>query len=181
MSETVDAQVEASEDDTTCEVWNNYSTVNYIHFPYTGYMGFLRFPVDVPPEATIENGCYLKVYIYHADQTTGVVQLQQTDEDDAADFSLLPSARPVTGLTVNWEVPTGSQQDERISPEIKAIIQNKIDREDFDQGDHIAIRATRVSGGLNSIYQYDGSPTYAAKLHIEYSLPAAGGRGWWSK
>jgi hypothetical protein len=171
---SADDQIDASNDDTTCEEWNNYNTSDYLHFPYTAsYRAFMRFPVDVPSGATIDDGCYIKTYLYLTGQTTGTVQLQQTDEDDAADFSTLPWSRSVTDSTVNWEVATGNQYDERQSPEIKTIVQDKIDRGDFDQGDHIAIRASHVSGGPNFVYQYDGSSTYAPKLHIEYT--AGGG------
>jgi len=172
---SVDEQVDSSNDDTTCSVGFDYPAVAFIYFPHStaDYASFIRFPIDVPKGATVEDGCYVKVYIYST-RYTGIAQLQQTDEDDAADFSTSPWDRSVTGATVNWEVATGNQYDERQSPEIKTIIQDKIDRGDYDQGDHIAIRVSWITDGDNRVYQYDGDPTYAAKLHIEYST----GEGW---
>lgn len=175
---TIDEQIGAGLDDAYAREAANTNTTPYVIFPDGGSpeeFPFFRFQPGIPSGATLGNGCYMKGYLFGT-YTEGVVRLQQTDENDPADFTNNPWSRSVTGSTVDWTVESGSAGDPDTSPEIKTIFQDKVDRGDYDSTDHIVIRGSQVSGGTNFIraYEYAGN-AHGAEIRIEYSVAAAVG------
>jgi K319L-like, PKD domain/Right handed beta helix region len=101
---------------------------------------------------------------------TSTLQLQLVDSDSCPAFSTNPWSSAVTGPTVDWAVPAVTQDTWYTSPDITEIVQAYVDREDYDPGDYIGLRASWLDGGAKMMYQWDyDDHTSGPKLVVTYS------------
>jgi hypothetical protein len=88
---------------------------------------------------------------------------------------------------INWDsILAWLTNTEYPSPDIKALIQAVIGLPGWASGNPIVIlwddfeqRSTQTNNTLRKVFDYNDSQSFAAKLYIEYTLPAK--RGWMSK
>jgi hypothetical protein len=180
----VDEQVTGSTDDCydvddenfslTSDRFNagNHSGAN------TDYLSAARFQsVAIPGDATIDTA-YLTLRC--STEWTGTecfTKLSGQDSDNAAAFVDRTDydARPRTTAQVDWDISTvWSVDSDYNSDEIKTIIQEIIDRDGWSSGNDLVIfwendASAAGANNLRRAYSYDGSATYAPKLHVEYT------------
>jgi len=102
-----------------------------------------------------------------------------TFADDAAAFDARWAGR--TSTRVDWDnIPAWTQDIDYDSPEIKAVIQEIIDREGWVSGNSIVIfwddfddRSTHSTNRYRGGYSYDGSAAFCPRLYIEYTTVTA--------
>ncbi len=147
--------------------------------------GGMRFTsIAIPQGATIDVA-YLTLRCAVSYAGTDVnTRISAEDVDDAptfADNKATFDARWANRTTarVEWDsIPLWSAGNDYNSPEIKTVIQEIIDRGSWTSGNDMVIFwedfEDRSSGGASKrhAYSYNGSVTYAPKLHIEYTTPA---------
>lgn len=92
----------------------------------------------------------------------------QTFTDDDGDISV----RPLTQESISWVIPdwddeqTGSAQS---TPELKSILQEIIDKQDWSAGNSVAFIFTDGSGKDKNVYTFDEDSSNTAVLHITFS------------
>jgi cellulose synthase/poly-beta-1,6-N-acetylglucosamine synthase-like glycosyltransferase len=176
---SVDAQVGASTDDVDrydatgfdlaeLHVWLDYPP------PTTNQSDAVRFTnVAVPAGATI-GAAHITFRAENSPSplTAGTTIYGQAD-DDPLTFSTYSDydARAHTSAYVHWQPSTWVADTDIESPDISAIIQEIVDRPGWSSGQAMAFFF--VADAVQNIYaySYDGSPTYAPTLHIEYMTP----------
>ncbi|MEM7207537.1 MAG: chitobiase/beta-hexosaminidase C-terminal domain-containing protein [Pseudomonadota bacterium] len=112
----------------------------------------------------------------HSDTTTLIIDAEASANTTVflrGDNNLFNiTDRPITGASVEWEVPTWHAEDgsfAQISPDLTSVIQSVIDQPGWASGNALALI---ISGsGLRSAYTYDGDPAKAPTLHIEFDTP----------
>lgn len=139
--------------------------------------GGLRFTgVNVLPGATI-NSAYLTVTVPSASFDDPDVTIWAEDTDDAATFttgSNNVSGRAATSATVTWSASSiGSGV--KVSPDLKTILQEVIDRGGWTSGHDIALIVKGNSSNPFRFNAYDGGGADYATLAIDYTEPGAGG------
>jgi len=138
----------------------------------------LRFTgIDIPKGAIITNA-YIQ---FTTDEvTTGAVSLliRGQDSDDAAAFTTAKfdvSSRPVTDASVGWTPADWTIRGEagagQRTPDLKAIIQEIIDRDGWAALNDIAFLITGT--GTRTAKSFDGNAAAAPLLHLEYYVPPA--------
>jgi len=194
----LDRQVAASADNCRA-AWNSSASswvfdlgpADYVHVGYRGYYrnkagGGMRFTNITIPEGSAITAAYFTMTCYVSRSNTTVnSKIHGEDADNAAQFSDLADyqGRPRTTAEVNWDsIPAWTLDTEYNSPDIKTIIQEIIDRAGWVGGSALVIfwddhdgRSTSSDESNREGYSYGGSSTKCAKLHIEYTPPAAGG------
>ena len=140
--------------------------------------------VPVPKGATITEA-HLSVCCYN--DSVGTVcnaRIRGEAADNPAEFSDYTdySGRPRTSISVDWDAIAawyfGEWND---SPDIKAVIQEIIDRAGWESGNAMVIflddhDGRSDSGASRQHRTWDTlDNTYGIKLHIEYTPPAVGG------
>jgi len=147
-------------------------------------MRFLN--VTIPKNATIDTA-YLTLRAYATRTGTTVnSKIRGEAADNPVTFSTLADyqGRPKTTAVVNWNaIPAWTLDTDYNSPEIKTIIQELVNRAGWVSGNALVIfwddhddLSTHAAGCRRQGKAYDTDTTYCAKLHIEYTVPAAGGR-----
>ena len=148
-----------------------------------GGMRFLN--VTIPKDATIDTA-YLTFKA--SDTRTGTTvnsKIRGEASDNPITFSTLADyqGRAKTTAVVNWDaIPAWTLDTDYNSPEIKTIIQELVNRAGWASGNALAIfwddhddLSTHATGCRRQGKAYDTDTTYCARLHIEYTPPAAGG------
>lgn len=179
---SVDEQVGAGTDDCT-----TYSTsinlgasliwmVDEVYVTNT----YVRFTtVAIPAGATIDNA-YVDYCAYDTSVETTTVRLQFIKEADTATFSTQADAdgRALTTNYVDWSPSawivdvwygyTNDQQDTGDS------LQEVIDLGGWSSGNALAMRASAQAIGTTerNAYTYEYDSSYAAKLHVDYTVGA---------
>lgn len=187
----VNYYVNASLDDTYAKSTTNYPIAAYAEFghfyaaggkgvPPTNYYydAFIRFLIKIPKGSTIISAIP-QVIAQLTDTTDFVSQINFTDEDDAADFTLNPYARADGGTDVPWTVQDFIKDAGALLPDISTLIQAFIDRAGYNANNHIVIRIKCGDAGNNErrrFYQWDGDPFSTALLSVTYAGPSFGNR-----
>jgi predicted ribosome quality control (RQC) complex YloA/Tae2 family protein len=173
-------QINASYDDTYgCSRGHN-PTDAYAQFGTTAkakqmfnWHSFLRFWLNIPRGSVI-NSAVLTLHAYTSRIDDFDALINYTDEDDAADFSTNPWGRTDATLDVRWRVPEFVACQNVVTYDIKSLIQHFINRENYNENNHIVIRIKHGDAQAHEyhqFYQYDGDPTKAAILTVEYIPP----------
>ncbi|MDD1669801.1 MAG: LamG domain-containing protein, partial [Methanomicrobiales archaeon] len=176
-SGSLNVQVGASTDDTARFALSSFSpgmTIDWVDVTNAGtdnVSSGVRFTgVTVPQGATIT-----KAYItYRADQTRatpGSGKIYGQAADDAATFSTYTDydSRTRTSTYVTWAPSAWVAGTDYNSTEIKTVIQEIVNRPGWTSGNSMVLFLVPSIVGSASGYSYDGSATYAPKLHIEYA------------
>lgn len=154
-----------------------------VYWMYGGGGRFIN--ITIPQGATILDGTHLTPCSSGNLTTTGAnsrVSAENVDNaptfaDDKVAFDARWANR--TAARVDWDnIPNWTRYVWYDSPEIKAVIQEVINRPGWVSGNSIVIfweDFENRSTGRRAAYSYDASGlTYAPKLVIEYAVPAVG-------
>lgn len=171
---TVDKTVAAGGDDGCRSGATGFATTgdNYTlgRASTVNYHQFFRW-VGVTIEGTVSTA-YIELYPYQNPVGTPLWTIYGVDEDNPAAPTTYGEfdADPLTAASVNWDGGLTIGQY-NASPELKTIFQELVDAYTISDDAVMVQVKTRVSSGNHSqtIYHYEHSSSYAAKLHIEYS------------
>ncbi len=189
------AQVGASTDDCyrrlTTDVWdlvNQNQRVGAASTSLYQYGGGMRFLNITIPQGDTIDVAYLTLRARGSRSGAACnsrISAEDVDDaitfaDDSAAFDTRWAAR--TTARVDWDgIEAWTGDVDYNSPEIKTVIKEIVDRGSWVSGQDIVIfwddfedRSTHASNNFRSGYSYNGSTTYAPKLHIEYSAAVAG-------
>ena len=179
----VESSIRQSSDDAEEPVDVNYLTLTdgviQIVNDWSGdqAVGFRFQDIAIPSGSIIKNA--------HIQFTTGFagisvgfsnLNIRAHDIGDAPTFVSEEnniSGRTMTSSVVNWQPPNWSDPNEagtkQQTPDLKNIIQEVINRSDWEEDNSLAFIFTGI--GVRVPFAYDGDPNKAAKLVIEVSLP----------
>lgn len=137
----------------------------------------LRFNNVAIPEGSVIDKAYIQFTVDEAINQTTSLTIAGHNTDNAPAFSMTQaniSGRDKTSATVGWNPAVwndiGAAGEDQRTPDIKAIIQEIVNRPGWREGNSLAFM---ISGtGQRCAESYDGEPVAAPVLHIEYS-PAA--------
>ena len=184
---TLDRQVGASSDD--CLAWwttawqFDTAEAQWIGNAGDGRSkagGGMRFTnVTIPQGATIVTAYLTLRARTTRTETVANSKIQGENVDNAATFSTLANyqGRAKTTASVSWNsIPAWTVDVDYNSPEIKAIIQEIINRGGWASGNALVVfwedhDGNSSSGAIRHAQSYDLASAYAPKLHIEYVLP----------
>ena len=140
----------------------------------------LRFNnINIPQGATITSA---SIQFTAEAITTGTSNLiiRGEDADNTVNFNVSkPSTRPTTSASVNWSPPDWNSAGEKgaaqLTPDLSSIVQEIVDRSGWSDGNSMVFI---ISGtGERDAEPYDGNPSEAARLAIEYTTSGGGGGG----
>jgi hypothetical protein len=136
--------------------------------------------ISIPRGATITNA-YIQFTTEDAEGDTGSAQVTIYGQNSVNPSSFSNSngnisSRPLTSSSTSWTIPNwvaGSSAGEaQKTPELKSIVQELVNKADWNSGNSIAFLIKQASGSNDrDAYSYDGSSTKAPKLHIEFTAP----------
>jgi len=134
--------------------------------------GFHFNNVTVPQGQTIANA-YLELCTSDTGWDDIYVTIYGNDVDNSNDFGTEAdvTGRTLTTASVDWTALNQGNTTWATSPTITTIVQEIVDRASWSSGNDLTILAFGKSDQVYNFaaYAYDGNPTYAGKLHIEYS------------
>ncbi|HDZ27897.1 MAG TPA: hypothetical protein ENH65_15475 [Candidatus Aminicenantes bacterium] len=128
--------------------------------------------VNIPQGAAITNA-YIQFQAEESHSGTTSLTIQGQDIDNAPTFSSSSrniSSRARTTAFVPWNpVPwtTGEAGPDQQTPDIASIIQQIVSRQYWSSGNSLVIIITGT--GERSAESYDGRPSGAPLLHVEYN------------
>ena len=181
---TVDYQVGATANDGT---WDAYGAFDdyYCRVGCWDYGGsnckthmFARWPgVTIPVGATITNA-YVSIYRFANTGTpSGALYFNDVAAAVAPTTYATANGKVKTTATITWNPPTTGTWVN--SGDCKAIIQELVDSYNYSAGSAMMMLwlGTGSSGdNWGEIYDYKKNNSRSAKLHIEYTEAAAGGK-----
>lgn len=145
---------------------------------YYNALSAARFQsVPIPNGATIDTA-YMTIRCDTSfTGTQCYTKLSGQDSDDTITFSTRTDylARPRTTAQIDWDISAiWSVDTDYNTPEIKTIIQEIVDRAGWASNNSLVIfweddGSPDTANNLRRGKSYDGSATYAPKLHVEYS------------
>lgn len=184
---TLNLQVAASSDDCVVThqadyfaLTNPYAQAGYCDSSYNWIGIGMRFlNAAIPQGATITTAYLTLRCNSSSSQTTVNTRIKGEAADDAATFSDQTDfdGRTRTSAYIDWDnIAAWTSGTDYASPEIKTVIQEIINRAGWASGNALVIfwddfdgRSTQVNNTRRYAHSYDGSATYAPKLHIEYT------------
>jgi len=199
IGQKIQLRIERSEDDTF-DIQTGYHQNDSPHLTVgvigsVHYNAYFRWKCLLPPKAIInEARLIVKPSMDYAGSPifriklldpTGNQNWERDDPPDNIGFSYSNyeytsdlSSIPVTGSGVLWPVSdTWNLFEEKYSPDISDIVQEFVDRDDYETDNYIGLKIENTSGTSDMwlgrlIASYDYSSSYAAILEIDYSNPS---------
>lgn len=185
----LDRQIAASTDDCFCTFPDSTIRLTtgdiFISECTHEIRSYFRFRDIRAPQGAVIIQAYLDVCAYGFNAGNTVIDLYGIKEPNTAAFSTAADAdaRPVTSVHADWDFQfpspfdpywdanTWHGQPPTDGPELKDIIQEIVNQPDWLPGNALAIKGVSIPQGGNArcIWAWDGDPTLAAKLHIEYA------------
>ena len=141
---------------------------------------FARFTnVTVPKDATILAAKLTFVSHFSYSETTVNVRIQAAAQDNPDTITTASDYRnrPKTEAVIDWDdIPPWTAEQEFDTPDIKAAIQEVVNRENWQSGSAMLLfvhdlddRTSHVSNCIRTPYDYVGGTTKAALLTIEWT------------
>ena len=139
----------------------------------------IRFTgIDIPKGAIITNA-YIQFTVDEVSAGTISLLIRGQDVDDAAAFtatSFNVTSRPTTDASVAWTPPDWATRGEagagQRTPDLSAIIQEIVSRNGWAALNDMVFLI--IGSGTRTARAFDGSPTAAPLLHVEYTVPTSG-------
>ncbi len=182
---TLDLQVVADADDTShtsAGAWSG--TSNFLVIGRTGGSGrdsSLRFTAaTIPQGATIDVAYMIFVAAANASGTDALTDIRTHDHDASPQITSLAewdaTVAVLTSSIIVWDnIPSWSTGEEIQTPSLVSIVQDVVDRAGFNEVLHFFVLDDgSTESAIRQIRSHDLSTIDAAKLHIEYTEPAAG-------
>lgn len=127
------------------------------------------------PQGAIIMSAYLQFTTDEASTGTVNLTIRGEDADDASAFTTANgnlSGRPTTQASVMWSPPNWTIEHERNNnqktPDLAAILQEIVDRDDFDQNSAVAFIISGSSIDKRIAESFDGSPELAPELCVTF-------------
>lgn len=131
--------------------------------------------VTVPSGATITNA-YIQFQADETAATAASIVINAHDVDDAPQFTAQKwdvSARPRTAATVIWSTDpwnvVGEAGEAQRTPNLAAVVQELVNRPGWNSSNAVAFVFT--GSGVRTAESYEGAPSAAPLLHIEFTEP----------
>lgn len=180
VSQTVERRVSSSIDDveerSNGDMYTNSSDIELVYDGSRGNQVIgLRFNnVTIPQGASIDRA-YVQFTVDETNSGSTSLTIKAHDTDDAAAFTSSSnnvSNRSTTSASVAWNPvawnSVGQSGADQRTPEMKAVIQEIVDRNGWASGNDMAIIITGT--GERTAEAYDGTSSSAALLHVEYTV-----------
>lgn len=141
------------------------------------YVGMRFRKIAIPKEAVISDA-YIVFTAYQNGSGTASFDISASNERDPSSFRnysrYLLRNKPKTA-SVSWSnIPTWLKNSTYQSPSLRAIVQQLVDRGDWQSGNDMMFIASNFSG-IRGAYTYQGKPSGAAQLVIEFQGQATPG------
>lgn len=180
MSETIVEQIAASSDDGYSRSDSVFSdNANFVLFGRGGggvtFDAWFRFQgVAIPLKAKIISATIEFIADGNYGNTACVMKIHANDEDDAAAPVSRAShaGKSRTTAYADWTVTAWTSGQTYTSPEIRALIQEVVDRGGWVSGNDLMILLDDNGSSANALRQaesYDDTPGDSAVLRVEYS------------
>lgn len=171
-----DGQVGHSLDDATCDDVGWWPTRDFVAFIPSSITesAWLRFRNVAVPQAAVITLAKLSFCAWEDfGEISGEVTLRGQDEDDASVVSSCAelAAESWTTASAQTQYDPWTKDEWYDSPEIKAVVQEIVDRPEWVEGNAMGFCGIISVGLERTFYAYDADPTKAAKLHIEWRPP----------
>ena len=177
----VEARVSASSDDAeqfaSGSMYITSSDLELIHDADDQTVGMRWVNVSIPRGATI-SAAYIEFVAKESQSETTTLTFRAQASDNAPTFSgtsLNISSRSKTTASQGWspaDWSSGQAGANQRTADLSSVIQEVVNRSGWASGNALAIIVTGV--GHRTAWAYDGSPTEAPLLHVEYSLGTSG-------
>jgi hypothetical protein len=173
---TVEVRVTDSSDDAeekiTGEVYLTSTDIELALGESNKLVGMRFNGIDIPQGTNISNA-YIQFQVDEISTRAASINVQGEAIDDAPTFTSMSgnlSSRARTTTTVGW-IPApwstvGESGPDQHTPDISSIIQEIINRPGWTSGNSIVIIITGT--GKRTAESYNGEPSAAPLLHIEY-------------
>ncbi|MCW9016441.1 MAG: VWA domain-containing protein, partial [Kangiellaceae bacterium] len=123
--------------------------------------------LNVPQGATItEAYITLRARSSRDDPASAVIKVVDSSNPSSAN-TVANASSGFHSDTVAWSIPDWSHNTSYNTPSLITLVQNIVNRGDWDPGDNIAFRIDATSGDRRA-YSYDGNSSRAAKLTVKY-------------
>ena len=177
---TWSARIVASGDDgywiPASEMNNNAATtkVGYTMMQFEDINSFFRFQNVTVPNATTISTATLTLIVGAAASATFNMTIEGEDANDSAQYATYEDADDVTETTagVTWAGSSGwATSDVEVSPDIKTIIQEIVNRGGWASGNDLTLRVNYNDTDDNEEYEFksfDDSAGVSALLTITY-------------
>ncbi|HZZ72519.1 MAG TPA: LamG domain-containing protein [Pirellulales bacterium] len=169
---TLDLRIAGSADDASTDASFNVnltaSPIDIVGQPYSGF----RFTnVTIPKGATIVSAT-ITYTAAATDSSSATVIIYGEDTDNAASYTAGTTGRNLTSSYITWSpIASWTAESTYSTPELKTLLQTIVNRSGWVSGN--AVSLIMASGGTSShrsAYSYDGTPSKAALLHVEYAV-----------
>lgn len=166
-------------DDSSSDLELNWDTASAIGSNYRQICGTRHTNVQVPQGAVIQ-AAWVQFTADEADSGFISIDVHMQDADDTNAFDNSNSdisGRPKTSATVNWKPPAwgtvGQAGADERTPDISALVKEVVDRPGWQPGNSMVAVFTPASDTVDDNHRtgesYNGSPSGAAVLHIEFN------------
>jgi hypothetical protein len=174
----IEVRVNAGSDDKEEEaggkIVRNGSDIDLVHDGGSQTVGLRFTGVAVPAGATIIRA-YIQFEADAAESGTASLLLRGQAADDPATFTNADhdvSSRPRTAASAAWSPPAWTTVGEagaaQRTSDLKAVIQELVDRPGWASGNAMALIVTGTGTGKRTARSQESDPSGAALLHIEY-------------
>jgi len=170
----VNASVDDAEESATGGVYFTSSDLELVYDGSNQTVGMRFNGIDIPQGAPILNA-HLQFTVDEADTEVTILTIQGEANDNAVVFNTTRyniSSRPRTISSESWSpspwITVGQAGPDQRTPDITDIVQEIVNRAGWSSGNSLVIIITGT--GQRTAIAYDGSPTGAPLLHIEYLI-----------
>ncbi|BDD05217.1 hypothetical protein AUTU_27000 [Aureibacter tunicatorum] len=132
---------------------------------------------QIPAGAQIEEA-YIQFTVDETKYSSGVLSIYGHDTDNASTFTSTSgniSGRAKTSATVSWNPPSwssvGAAGADQRTPELKAIVQEIVDRSGYATNNSIAFIIN--GSGVRTAESYNGSSSRAPLLYVKYTTSSS--------
>ena len=169
-----EANDDAEENIYSQQIWTNSSDLELTYDPNPGgeqIVGIRFQNIQINKGANITNA-YLRFTTDEStsDQTDLQIFVENNDNTQSFGNNNLISTRQLTTNSVNWQPEAWQTPNEssikQQTPDLSSLIQQVIDRDGWENGN--AIVFVIKGNGSRVAHAFDGSPSDAPKLYIEY-------------
>lgn len=178
----VNVRVNASTDDAVFSPsfyqYNDAENFLYMGFFFTavGQTGMRFLGANIPSGATVDDAdITLTNSAFEGDSNTTDIYCEDSGTPATFSSGSTPADRTKTSASVAWALASdGAPGDTRTTPDLVTIVQEVVDG-NSGATDLVFIVVGRASNDYNIWDSYDGSPTTAPLLDLNYTAGAGGG------
>ncbi|MGD8938325.1 MAG: PilC/PilY family type IV pilus protein [Gammaproteobacteria bacterium] len=169
MNRSLVYRINASRNDAEQTSNSRVSTTGDVFNMEDGQTNGLRFPnVLINQGATILEATL--EFTAQSSATASTTLIFKAEADDNANGFVNSnsniSSRTTTSASVSWSPGDWTRNNTYVTPDLKSIIQEVVNRDTWEPGNALAIIQTASSGGRNA-YTFDNQPADAALLRIK--------------